>query len=144
MDFARMAARALMAAAAFAAAFSPAVAADPIGGRWITEDKDAVIVITKCGASTCGKIARFLITPPDGLDQRDIYNPDAKKKKRKLLGLPVLSGFKEEADLWRGTIYDPNTGKSYRSVLRRKGPNTLEVKGCIGPFCQTQIWHKAK
>jgi uncharacterized protein (DUF2147 family) len=28
-------------------------------------------------------------------------------------------------------------------VIRRKGPNVLEVKGCIGPFCQTQLWRKA-
>jgi uncharacterized protein (DUF2147 family) len=123
---------------------SPALAADPIAGRWVTEDKDAVISIGKCGASTCGRIARFLVTPPDGADQRDINNPDAALRTRKLLGLPILTSFKEESSLWRGRIYDPNTGKSYRSVIRRKSANVLEVKGCIGPFCQTQIWRKAK
>ncbi len=131
--------------AVFAASLAaPAVAADSINGRWVTEDKDGIVQIGKCGATTCGKIVRFLITPPDGPDQRDIYNPNPKLKKRKLLGLPVLTNFKEEADLWRGTIYDPNTGKSYRSVIRRKSANTIEVKGCIGPFCQTQIWRKAR
>lgn len=123
---------------------APAVAADSIAGRWVTQDKDAIVLIGKCGSTTCGKIARFLITPPDGPDQRDINNPDAKKKKRKLLGLPILTGFKEDADIWRGQIYDPNSGKTYRSVLRRKSATTLEVKGCLGPFCQTQIWRKAK
>ncbi|MEL7198078.1 MAG: DUF2147 domain-containing protein [Pseudomonadota bacterium] len=134
----------ITASTAFFMGMSPAMAADSIAGRWVTQDKDAVVVISKCGATTCGKIARFLITPPDGLDQRDINNPDAKKKKRKLLGLPILTRFKEESDLWRGQIYDPNSGKTYRSVVRRKSPTTLEVKGCIGPFCQTQIWRKAK
>ena len=123
---------------------SPAMAADPISGRWVTEDKDAVVAIGDCGTSTCGTIARFLITPPDGLDQRDINNPDRNLRTRKLLGLPILTGFKKDDDLWRGRIYDPNTGKSYRSVVRRKDANTLEVKGCIGPFCQTQIWRKAR
>ena len=123
---------------------SPVMAADPISGRWVTEDKDAVVAIGDCGASTCGTIARFLITPPDGLDQRDINNPDRNLRTRKLLGLPILTGFKKDDDLWRGRIYDPNTGKSYRSVVRRKDANTLEVKGCIGPFCQTQIWRKAR
>ncbi|WP_298471163.1 DUF2147 domain-containing protein [uncultured Erythrobacter sp.] len=131
-------------AACFALFAAPANAADSINGRWVTEDKDGIVLIGKCGASTCGKIVRFLITPPDGPDQRDIYNPNPKLKKRKLLGLPVLTNFKEESDLWRGTIYDPNTGKSYRSVIRRKSANTIEVKGCIGPFCQTQIWRKAR
>ena len=123
---------------------SPVMAADPISGRCVTEDKDAVAAIGDCGASTCGTIARFLITPPDGLDQRDINNPDRNLRTRKLLGLPILTGFKKDDDLWRGRIYDPNTGKSYRSVVRRKDANTLEVKGCIGPFCQTQIWRKAR
>jgi len=129
---------------AVAVTAAPVSAADPINGRWVTEDKDAVVSIGKCGATTCGKIAQFLITPPDGLDQRDINNPDANLRKRKLLGLPILTNFKVDSDLWRGTIYDPNSGKSYRSVVRRKGANVLEVKGCIGPFCQTQIWRKAK
>lgn len=130
--------------ASMAVTLSPAQAADAIGGRWITQDKDAVIEIKPCGASTCGTIARFLVAPPDGLDQRDINNPNAKLRQRKLLGLPILTQFKEEETLWRGQIYDPNSGKSYRSVIRRKGPNVLEVKGCIGPFCQTQIWRRAK
>lgn len=141
---ARQIIRSIIAGSMLAAGASQALAADSIAGRWVTQDKDAVVVITKCGATTCGKISRFLVAPPDGLDQRDINNPDPKKKKRKLLGLPILTGFKEEPSLWRGQIYDPNSGKTYRSVLRRKGPNTLEVKGCIGPFCQTQIWQKAK
>ena len=118
-------------------------AADPISGRWITEDKDAIVTIGTCGASTCGRISKFLVPPPDGPDQRDIHNPDPARKSRRLMGLPVLFDFAEEEDLWRGRIYDPKTGKSYRSVLRRKGPNVLEVKGCISFFCQTQTWRRA-
>ncbi|OYW82850.1 MAG: hypothetical protein B7Z22_13475 [Hyphomonas sp. 32-62-5] len=30
--------------------------------------------------------------------------------------------------------------KTYDSRLKRLGDGTLEVKGCIGPVCQTQIW----
>ena len=45
--------------------------------------------------------------------------------------------------IWRGAIYDPKRGKTYRSELKRRDANTLEVKGCIGPFCQTQVWTPA-
>ena len=121
----------------------PLAAADPITGRWITEEKDAVIQIGPCGASLCGKIAKFLVAPPQGVNQRDVNNSDPAKRSRKLLGMLVLTGFSEESDLWRGEIYDPKSGKSYRSVIRRKSANVLEVKGCVGPFCQTQIWRKA-
>lgn len=123
--------------------FGAAQAAEPIEGRWVTAEKDAVIVIKPCGRVICGTIDRFLVPPPDGLDQRDVNNPDAALRKRKLLGMSILSGFTEDSDLWRGRIYDPKSGKSYRSIIRRKGPAVIEVKGCIGPFCQTQVWRKA-
>lgn len=123
-------------------ATTSAAAAEPIAGRWLTAEKDAMITIGKCGAATCGRISKFLIPLPNGSEQRDINNPDPAKKTRKLLGLPVLSGFAEEASLWCGRIYDPKSGKSYRSVIRRKGPDTLEVKGCISFICQTQIWKR--
>lgn len=127
-----------------AALVPAAFAAEPITGRWVTAEKDAVIVIAPCGKALCGTIERFLVAPPQGNDQRDINNPDAAKRKRKLLATtPILSAFTQESNLWRGQIYDPKTGKSYRSVVRRKGPNLLEVKGCIGPFCQTQVWRRA-
>ncbi|WP_226699515.1 DUF2147 domain-containing protein [Qipengyuania gaetbuli] len=123
---------------------TPLLAAQPIEGRWITAEKDAVITIGECGSSTCGRITKFLVAPPQGLDQRDVNNADAKLRQRKLLGMPVLTGFSEDAELWRGQIYDPKSGKTYRSVIRRKDANRLEVKGCIGPFCQTQVWTRAR
>ncbi|MEO1730493.1 MAG: DUF2147 domain-containing protein [Pseudomonadota bacterium] len=141
---ARYALVAAVLSAAIAALPTTAHAADPIAGRWVTQDKDAVVTIGKCGATTCGKISKFLVPPPDGPDQRDIYNPDPEKQKRRLMGLPVLTSFKEEDSLWRGRVYDPKSGKSYRSVIRRKGPNVLEVKGCISFFCLTETWTKAK
>ena len=123
---------------------SPAFAAEPITGRWVTQDKDAVVEIKKCGSVICGRIAKFLITPPDGADQRDINNPDANLRKRKLLGLAILTRFSKDDDLWRGRIYDPNRGRTFRSVIRRTGANTIEVKGCVSFICQTQVWRRAR
>lgn len=132
--------RLLIAAALLA---SPAAAAEPITGSWITEEGTAVVRIEKCGTTLCGRIDKFLETPPDGPDQRDIHNPDPELRSRRLMGLPILTGFTEDGDVWRGEIYDPKKGKTYRSVLERAGPNQLEVKGCVGPFCQTQDWPRA-
>lgn len=140
----KMQAGVLAAVLGLAALVPAAFAAEPITGRWVTAEKDAVIVIAPCGKHLCGTIERFLVAPPQGNDQRDINNPDPAKRKRRLLAsTPILSAFTQDSDLWRGQIYDPKSGKSYRSVVRRKGPNVLEVKGCIGPFCQTQVWRKA-
>lgn len=134
----------LAAVIGLAAMVPAALAAEPITGRWVTAEKDAVVVIAPCGKALCGTIERFLVAPPQGNDQRDINNPDAAKRKRRLLATtPILSAFTQDSDLWRGQIYDPKSGKTYRSIVRRKGPNLLEVKGCIGPFCQTQVWRRA-
>lgn len=121
----------------------PAQAADPIGGRWVTEEKDAVIAIRRCGKALCGTLERFLVLPAGGNDQRDVNNSDPAKRERKLLGLPILLGLTEDKDLWRGQIYDPKSGRTYTSEVRRKGPGALEVKGCFGPLCRTQEWRKA-
>lgn len=142
MTFAKFAT--VLSAAALACVAAPALAADPIAGRWMTEEADAIITIQQCGTSTCGRISKFLVAPPNGVDQRDVNNPSPKKRSRKLLGLPVLFSFSEDSDLWRGRIYDPKSGKDYRSIVRLKSKNTLEVKGCIGPFCQTQTWKRAR
>ena len=128
---------------AFSISLSSAHAAEPITGRWATAEKDAVIVVRACGKAICGMIERYLVPPPQGTDQRDVNNPDPALRKRRLLDAAILSDFAAVGDVWRGRIYDPKSGKSYRSIIRRKGPNVLEVKGCIGPFCQTQEWRKA-
>lgn len=120
-----------------------ASAGEPVTGQWVTEEKDAVVAIAACGKALCGTLDRFLTPQPGGLDQRDVNNPEPKLRTRKLLGTAILLGFVADGKVWRGRIYDPKSGKTYRSIISRKGPKVLEVKGCIGPFCQTQLWTKA-
>ena len=122
----------------------PAMASGSINGNWITQDKDAIVKIGPCGKTICGRIAKYLVTPPNGVDQRDINNPNEKLRSRKLLGTAVLTGFKRDGNKWRGRIYDPKTGKSYRSVVQLQGANGLKVEGCIAFFCQGQNWRRAK
>lgn len=122
------------------AAFSSA----PITGRWVTQSKDAVVEIAPCGTSICGKIAKFLVTPPQGAGQKDIHNPDKTLRSRTILGINILSGFKAEGNEWKGQIYDPKSGKTYRSIVYRGKSGNLVVKGCIGPFCQAQTWTAAR
>ncbi|MEO0441624.1 MAG: DUF2147 domain-containing protein, partial [Pseudomonadota bacterium] len=86
---------------------SPALASNSINGNWITQEKDAIIKIGRCGKTICGRISRYLVTPPNGVDQKDIHNPNKKLRSRKLLGTAVLTGFKPDGNKWRGQIYDP-------------------------------------
>ena len=134
--------KALALAALLAA--SPLLAAQPVDGKWLTEERNAVVTIGDCGKTVCGRISKFLVTPPQGLDQRDTKNKNPKLRDRKLMGMPILTDFTDDGDDWRGEIYDPKSGKTYRSTIRRVNANTLEVKGCIGPFCKTQTWTRAR
>lgn len=117
-----------------------AAAAAPIKGRWTTKEKDSVVEISACGTAMCGRVSKFLKTPPGGIDQKDIKNSDKNLRSRKILGMAVLHSLKADGEVWRGTIYDPRNGKSYRSVVYLQKNGNLNVKGCLGPICQSQVW----
>jgi uncharacterized protein (DUF2147 family) len=58
----------------------------------------------------------------------------------------MMHGYKLSKDGARwidGQIYNPEDGNSYRSILEPGPGDTLKVKGCLGPFCQTQTWTRA-
>lgn len=116
----------------------------PVTGRWVTADKSAVVSIAPCGARLCGRIESFLVPPPAGVDQRDTNNRSPALRTRRILGMNILEGFALKDGAWQGTIYDPKSGRSYRSVLTRGGGNTLRVRGCLGILCQTQVWTAAR
>ena len=108
-------------------------------GAWLTQKQNSVVVISKCSESPCGEIV--WIDAPDPETLTDTENPDEALRARPLLGLKMLYDFEARKDQWKkGRIYDPETGKTYGSRLRRLEDGTLQVKGCIGPICQTQIW----
>ena len=126
-------------------AFSaPALAADSILGDWVTQDRDAIVRIAKCGKTVCGRIQKFLVTPPNGPGQKDIHNPDRKLRSRTILGMAILTGFTPDDGIWRGKIYDPKSGKTYRSEISLQSANRLKMKGCILFICQGQDWTRAK
>ncbi|MCD2315769.1 DUF2147 domain-containing protein [Sphingomonas sp. IC-11] len=118
-------------------------AAQPIAGRWLTEDGSAIIQVGPCGTSTCGRIAA-VVKPRPGAPTTDVNNPDPSLRNRSMVGLPILSGFTDAGNEWRGRIYDPRNGKSYKSIVTRGENGTLRVKGCISFICQTQVWKAAR
>lgn len=139
MRFMPLAALALLSAAVPATAF----AATPIAGRYVTEDGAGIVTIGPCGNSVCGKLTTILKKRPGAADT-DVNNSDAALRTRPILGLPILTEFKDAGKDWRGKIYDPRNGKTYKSIVARNADGTLAVKGCIAFFCQTQTWRPAK
>ena len=125
------------------AGVSPAWAAAPIVGRYLTEDGAGIVQVARCGEAICGRLVQILKAKP-GAAATDINNRDAALRSRPIQGIAILSSFTERGADWRGTIYDPRNGKSYKSIVSRNSDGSLKVQGCIAFFCQTQRWTPAR
>ena len=93
--------------------------------------------IERCGATLCGRIV-WIPRPnhADGTPKRDKNNPDPSKWARPLLGLPILTGFRQDPKNPRrwtgGKIYNAKDGRSYRSILTVLPRGRLNVRGYVG------------
>jgi uncharacterized protein (DUF2147 family) len=123
--------------------FFPARAAPQVSGQWLTTEKDSIVEIAPCGATHCGRIVRILAPTPEGAP-KDKNNPDPALRNRPIQGLTILSGFIDIGKMWQGSIYDPRAGRVYKSFLSLQPNGTLNVKGCLGPFCRTMTWTRAR
>ncbi|MGM0497214.1 MAG: DUF2147 domain-containing protein [Bacteroidota bacterium] len=109
-----------------------------IEGYWLTDEGQSQIEIyEKPDGKFAGKIV-WLEEPynDDGSPVRDKENPKKSKRKRKIMGLNILKDFEydEEDDRWEeGTIYDPESGKTYKCRMWfDDSSDILKVKGYIG------------
>ncbi|MEP1229718.1 MAG: DUF2147 domain-containing protein [Litorimonas sp.] len=109
-------------------------------GRWLTGD--ATVEIGDCGDGTpCGYIIKVDAQRSQSDPLLDEHNPEKSQQSNTLVGTRILHGFINKKGHWRhGRIYNPANGKSYSSRLELETPTKMVVKGCIGPFCQKQIW----
>ncbi|MBN8841345.1 MAG: DUF2147 domain-containing protein [Sphingomonadales bacterium] len=120
-----------------------AYAADPIAGRYLTEDGSGIVAIGTCGKAMCGKLATIVKPTPNGATA-DVKNPDPALRTRPLLGMQIISGLTDKGDDWRGEIYDPRRGKTFKSIVSRNADGTLNVKGCFAFICETQVWRPTR
>ncbi len=111
-----------------------------VWGIWLNPKGTAKIEITDCAdTSPCGQI--IWVTHEGNENPLDNNNPDPDLAKRPLTGVKMLHSFRRGKSKWsNGKIYNPEDGKSYKASIKAKMDGTLEVKGCVGPFCKTQIW----
>lgn len=130
-----------------------AIDSDSILGIWSTQDNDARFEIYKCGAFYCGKIHSLeepVYPPTDdkmpGQPKVDRNNPDPRFRKRPMVGLPLMIGFSYEGpNTWKGAIYNPEDGKTYKCRISLAGENRLKIRGYLGitVFGKTEVWTRA-
>ncbi len=119
---------------------------DRIIGVWLTSDKAAKIEIYQKDSRFYGKM--IWLTPDvdeKGKPLTDTENPDPAKRNRKLEGLEIISGLAYADGKWKGTIYDPESGKTYNSQIKLVNENTLELTGYVGlpMFGITETWKRS-
>lgn len=104
-------------------------------GTWYSPDKDARIKFFEASGKICGKIV-WMKEPitKDGKPKVDKLNPDKSKRNVPIQGFVFLKGFEKDGkNQWDdGTIYDPQSGKTYSSSMELENPNKLNIRGYIG------------
>lgn len=125
---------------------SPVLAnSSAIQGTWLSGDGDGLIGIKVTDTLLRGVILGSRADDP-ARPQTDVKNPDPELRDRPLIGLDLFSGFTYDGDgAWSGgSIYDPNSGKTYRCKLQLVDNNTLKVRGFIGISLlgRTEMWKR--
>ncbi len=123
-------------AAAAETAGTPAAAT----GRWLTEPKDGIVEVS---LNAAGKLEGRIIggNHPGRLDEK---NPDPAQRSKLLRGQLILRDMAADgAGRWTGgTIYDPDSGKTYKCNLALNADGSLKVRGYIGfsLLGKSQVW----
>jgi uncharacterized protein (DUF2147 family) len=105
-------------------------------GRWATEDHSGHIEIARCGEKLCGTLV-WLAEPTNaaGKPVTDRNNPNPELRDRPVLGLTIVSGMEpaRRHNMWEnGTIYDPQSGNTYRVRMTLADGRTLQLRGYVG------------
>jgi uncharacterized protein (DUF2147 family) len=114
--------------------------ASPILGRWLTQPGDGIIEITRTADNT------YLGTIIGGNAPRrlDEHNPDPARRQQLLLGQVILKDMHADGDgaLTGGTIYEPDTGRTYKCRIETLDHDRLKVRGFIGVSLlgRSQVW----
>jgi uncharacterized protein (DUF2147 family) len=114
--------------------------ADDIVGFWLniddaTKKPDSQIQIFKSGNKYYGKIVWLSEPLENNQPKKDVNNPDKKLRNNPIIGLQLLNSFAYEDNIWsKGTIYDPQSGSTYKCKMwfEDKNKNTLYLRGFIG------------
>ena len=127
----------------------------PIMGTRLSASGVAQVRIGSCSDPANGPICGFivgLINPkgPNGVVvapevATDYHNVDPALHSRKILGMPLIWGFKKTSDpnvFEDGKIYNGENGKTYNANISLQPDGTLRLRGFVGSpmFGETQIW----
>mmetsp|Transcript_6051 Transcript_6051/g.10756 ORF Transcript_6051/g.10756 Transcript_6051/m.10756 type:complete len:172 (+) Transcript_6051:2087-2602(+) len=120
-------------------------------GTWMLPSGEYLVTIDRCDSnsdSICGDVTWVRnLYADDGSLRTDKKNQSPALRRRPLLGMRVLSGFKMGDDgkhAHSGHIYNGRDGKTYNSKisLKHDDENLLQVAGCVLFICKSEVWKR--
>ena len=143
--------------AAVLALLAGSASAQPSGvmGTWLTASGVAQVRIGPCSDPSAGALCGFIVglINPKGPDGKvvapdaavDYRNENASQRGRKVLGMPLIWGFKATSDpntFEGGQIYNGENGKIYSANISLQPDGKLRLRGYVGSpmFGETQLW----
>lgn len=120
--------------------------AQTVVGVWKTIDDEtgeakSHLELFESGNKLYGKVVKLLKSAPD----KKCDKCPGERKNQPILGMIVLTDMQKKEGFYQsGDILDPEKGKWYscKLWLKEGDPNTLVVRGYIGPFYRTQYWYR--
>jgi uncharacterized protein (DUF2147 family) len=117
-------------AAAMVSASGALASAGELSGEWMRADGMAKVRFANCGGAVCGAISWL----------KDPKNDPGK------VGQQVFFSMKPSGDnLWKGSAFNPDDGKTYSGKLTLSGDH-LVTAGCVfgGLICKSMDWTRAQ
>ena len=145
----------ILAAALLTALATTASAQQSVMGTWQTASGKAQVRIGRCVDAQSGPICGYIVgltnpTGPDGTVvtpdvATDWRNSDPALRSRKVIGMPLIWGFKKgsEPNTYEGgQIYNGENGKIYNANISLQADGKLRLRGYVGTpmFGETQLW----
>lgn len=122
--------------------------AQSVSGIWRTVDDEtgeskSHVQLYEADGKLYGKVVKLLKSSPDRICDKC----PGERKNKPVMGMIVVVNLLQKGGYWQsGDILDPEKGKWYGCKLWLKDgdPNTLVVRGSIGPFYRTQYWYRVQ
>ena len=147
--------RLFMLAVAGVFALSAAVASASTNGgdrilgvyKAVKDGAESKVRISKIGDNAYQAQIFWLEKPtyPDGTLRKDIKNPDPAKRDTPSSQVVLIESvsYDQKENVWNnGNIYDPTSGKVYRTIVDFTEEKTLRIRGFLGPFSKSLYWYK--
>lgn len=122
--------------------FAQTTDGDKILGTYMSENKTGKVQVTKQNGKYIGTL---VWTSIEGA--KDEKNPDSSLKTRTLKGSVILKDMSYVDSVWKnGTIYDPESGNTYKATIKIKPDGNLTLRGYIGvpALGRNSTWTRTK